>query len=334
MKKLSLVFCLSFCFMLTAQITDFDDINFNRADNIAKRHSNLDLKNLPLLAHNLTFDLPTEAEKFRAIYTWVCSNIKGDLVQDSKVSKNRKKFQKDSVGYVNWNNAYKNKAIKKLLKQNKTMCTGYAYLIKELCFLANIECKIINGYGRSTTTNVDTLQLVNHSWNAVKLSDKWYLCDATWSSGYFINDVFIKDYNLGYFLTEPILFAKNHYPINKKWLLDSTLISSDYTASPMVYGKTFTHQITPISPSNLNTFVKENEIINFSFKIPDTINTKDVTLIQYSGFNEITRDLEYIKQDNGQVTLASKFKNIGTFDVHLKLKNDIVTSYTIQVAKK
>jgi len=334
MKKISLLFCFLLCTIVTAQITDFDDINFTKADNIAKRHSNLDLKNLPFLAHNLTFDLPTEAEKFRAIYTWVCSNIKGDLVQDSKVSKNRKKFQKDSVGYVNWNNAYKNKAIKKLLKQNKTMCTGYAYLIKELCFLANIECKIINGYGRSTTTNVDTLQLVNHSWNAVKLSDKWYLCDATWSSGYFINDVFIKDYNLGYFLTEPILFAKNHYPINKKWLLDSTLIASDYQASPMVYGKTFTHQIIPIYPSNLNTTIKRNDVINFSFKMPDVINIKDVTLIEYSGFNEITRDLEYTKQDNGQITLASTFKNEGIFDVHLKFKNDIISSYTIQVLEK
>ncbi|MEQ3664092.1 MULTISPECIES: transglutaminase domain-containing protein [unclassified Olleya] len=334
MKKLSLLFCFLLCTIVTAQITDFDDINFTRADNIAKRHNNLDLKNLPLLAHNLTFNLPTEAEKFRAIYTWVCSNIKGDLAQDSKVSKNRKKFQKDSLGYVNWNNSYKNKAIKKLLKQNKTMCTGYAYLIKELCFLANIECKIINGYGRSTTTNVDTLQLVNHSWNAVKLNDKWYLCDATWSSGYFINDVFIKDYNLGYFLTEPILFAKNHYPINKKWLLDSTLIASDYQAYPMVYGKTFTHQIIPIYPSNLNTTIKRNDVINFSFKMPDVINIKDVTLIEYSGFNEITRDLEYTKQDNGQITLASTFKNEGIFDVHLKFKNDIISSYTIQVLEK
>ncbi len=146
------------------------------------------------------------------------------------------------------------------------MCTGYAYLIKELCFLANIECKIINGYGRSTTTNVDTLQLVNHSWNAVKLNDKWYLCDATWSSGYFINDVFIKDYNLGYFLTEPILFAKNHYPINKKWLLDSTLIASDYQASPMVYGKTFSHQIIPYYPVKSEYHHKRNDVIILRLK--------------------------------------------------------------------
>ena len=89
MKNLNLLFCFLICSILTAQISDFDSINFTRADNIAKRNSNLDLKNLPLLAHKLTFDLPSDAEKFRAIYTWVCTNIKGDLTQDSKVSKNR-----------------------------------------------------------------------------------------------------------------------------------------------------------------------------------------------------------------------------------------------------
>src|SRR5690606_12898203 len=127
-------------------------------------------------------------------------------------------------------------------KNKKTMCTGYAYLIKEMCFLANIESKIIDGYGRTTASNVDSLETINHSWNAVKLNNKWYLCDATWSSGYTLNNyLFIKDYNDGYFLTDPILFATNHYPIDKKWFLNITLEQSEFESPPLVYGELFKH---------------------------------------------------------------------------------------------
>ena len=76
------------------------------------------------------------------------------------------------------------------------MCTGYAYLIKELCFLANIESEIIDGYARTVRSNIDALDMANHSWNAVKLNNKWYLCDATWSSGYTLNkSIFINPFS-------------------------------------------------------------------------------------------------------------------------------------------
>ncbi len=331
MKNVSLLFFLLILNSAIAQVSDFKAIDFTRADNIAKLNADASLENLPLLAHNLTNKLHTKAEKFRAIYTWVCLNIKGDLVQDNKVSKNRKKYKNDSIAYLKWNNAYKKTAFKKLRKQKKTMCTGYAYLIKELCFLADIECAIINGYGRSTTTNVTSLELANHSWNAVKLNDKWYLCDATWSSGYFINDVFIKDYNLGYFLTDPRLFAKNHYPLEKKWLLNDTLLDTDFTASPIVYANTFLHKTLPITPNNLYTTVKLKDKVTFSFKALNTIKIEDVSLVQLYGFKQIPFKINNLKIDNDLVSFTYAFKNKTTFDVHLKIKNDIVATYTIDV---
>ena len=169
---------------LYAQITDFKSIDFTRADNIAKLNEGSSLKNLPLLAHKLTHNLPTKVEKFRAIYFWVCHNIKGDYSQYIKVASKRKKLKDNTAEFLKWNSAYKKVMFKKLLKHKRTMCTGYAYLIKELCFLANIECEIVDGYGRTVDENINTLETANHSWNAVKLNNKWYLCDATWASGY------------------------------------------------------------------------------------------------------------------------------------------------------
>ena len=326
---LFLVFTYTSC---NAQISDFKTTDFTYADNIAKLNEGGSLANLPLLAQKLTLNLPTEVERFRAIYTWVCSNIKGDINQHNKVSRKRRKFQNDSLGYIEWNNEYKKIAFKKLLKHKKTMCTGYAYLIKELCFLANIECKIIDGYGRTVNSNIESLELVNHSWNAVKLNNKWYLCDATWSSGYMIADnIFVKDYNDGYFLTEPLLFAKNHYPLNKKWLLNETLINEKFIVSPLVYSEAFKHKIMPISPEKMNVEIHKNSELNFSFKSLKKSSVDKIYLVQFSGNNEKKLNIYHLKNKNGLAQFKHIFKHKGSFDIHLKIDKDIIATYTINV---
>ena len=204
-------FLLIFVFISQAQISDFKDVDFTKANNTAKRNHGRSLKNLPLLVHHLTSNLDTDVEKFRSIYLWVCQNIDGDASQHKKVYKQRKKLSGDNDRYLEWNNDFKIEAFEILKKRKKTMCTGYAYLIKELCFIADIKCEIIDGYGRSFDRNVEALEMVNHSWNAVKLDNRWYLCDPTWSSGFMVNgDLFVRNYNNGYFLTEPELFAKSN----------------------------------------------------------------------------------------------------------------------------
>ena len=122
---------MTFYFLkVSSQVSDFKNIDFTKADNIAKLNQGEDLYNLPILSYKVTSNLSSEAEKFRAIYTWVCNNIKGDYKQHNKVTRNRKKFRSDSLNFLKWNKKYKKKAFKKLLKYKKTMCTGYAYLIK------------------------------------------------------------------------------------------------------------------------------------------------------------------------------------------------------------
>lgn len=87
-----------------AQVSDFKSIDFTVADNIANLKKGRSLDNFPLLAHELTYKLNTDVEKFRAIYTWVCTNIKGDLSVGDKVLHKRKKHKNDSLSYAKWNN--------------------------------------------------------------------------------------------------------------------------------------------------------------------------------------------------------------------------------------
>ncbi len=317
-----------------AQIADFKNIDFTKADNIAKLNKGEDLQNLPLLSYKLTAKLTTKVEKFRAIYTWVCTNIIGDINQHDKVSYKRKKLKKDSIALMKWNEEYKKKVFTKLLKHNKTMCTGYAYLIKELSFLADIECKIIDGYGRTFNSNIDTLETPNHSWNAVKLNNQWYLCDATWSSGYMNeNAVFVKDYNDGYFLTEPILFAENHYPLQKKWLLNKVTTNTTFLNSPLIYGEAFKYKISSLKPSKMNLEVLNNKEVSFQFKALKNTPVNKVALITFLGDKEKKFHIYNIKKENGIITFKNKFKHKGFYDVHLKIGDDIVATYTILVTK-
>ncbi|MBC2845986.1 transglutaminase domain-containing protein [Winogradskyella flava] len=330
-----LLFLLSFfSWSITAQISDFNHIDFTKADNVVALNEGKDLDNLALLTFKLTNKLSTDVEKFRAIYTWVSRNIRGDSYQHNLVSRKRDKFKNNSLGYIKWNNEFKKIAFKKLLNHKKTMCTGYAYLIKEMCYMANIDCQIIDGYARSFKTNVEALESYNHSWNAVKLNNKWYLCDATWSSGYMINSsLFVKDYNDGYFLTDPVLFAKNHYPMQKKWFLNDSLKESKFIPEPIVYGETFKHKVIPISPERLNTIISKNQEVYFKFKSLDTISNKDISLIQVVGNVHRSFKIYDLKNKNGLISFRHRFKRRGLYDVHLKIKNDIVVSYSFEINK-
>ena len=332
MKKLLVIVSLLIVNSSWAQLSDFNTTDFTIADNVAKLNEGKSLNNLPLLAFELTHKLNTDVEKFRAIYMWVCENIRGDSRQDSEVSKHIQLYKDDSLGFRQWNRDYKKTALQKLVKYKKTMCTGYAYLIKELSYLAGIECKIINGYGRTISANIDALEFKNHSWNVVKLNNKWYLCDATWSSGY-IDDysVFIKEWNEGYFLTEPKLFAQSHYPQDKQWLLDSTLIQSKFVPSPLVYGEAYAYKIMPLHPQTMTVVVKKNSIVDFEFLSIANASIDNISLIQIIDSKERAFDIYDIKQTNGHVTFKNKFEHRGTFDVHLKINDDIIASYVIKV---
>jgi transglutaminase/protease-like cytokinesis protein 3 len=335
LRKITILFLLLFFNIIIAQVSDFNNVDFTRADNIAKLNKGESLENLPLLSYKLTSKLTTDVEKFRAIYTWVCNNIDGDFYQQSRILRKRKKHKKDSVDLIKWNNHHKKIAFKKLLKYKKTMCTGYAYLIKELAFLADIESEIINGYGRDVDSNVDKLEMANHSWNAVKLNGKWYLCDATWSSGYIDEkNSFVNDFNDGYFLADPIMFSKNHYPLDTKWLLNSQTTSTTFVTSPIVYAEAFEYKVFPLSPSKMDLKVKKKGALNFKIKNINDISSENISLVIFSGIVEKNLNIYDIKKENNFIFFKNKFNLVGFYDIHLKVDQDIIATYTVEVNAK
>ena len=320
------------------QRSDFSHLDFKKADSIALLHKGASLENLPLLVFNLTAKLPHEAGKFRALYTWVCTNIENDYSAYLKTRKKRKKISEDREAFLDWNNSFTPKVFEKLVQHRKTACTGYAYLICELAKLADIECEIVNGYGRTPTLILNEESIPNHAWNAVKLNDKWYLCDATWSAGRIMlkedGPEFESDYYDGYFLADPALFVKNHYPLKTKWtLLPNPPTFEQFLQGPVVYKEAFGRTIIPIAPEKMVVELKKIEPVVFKLKAPERMLKNSLSLSLKRGYSSESVN-PVIERQAENYNLKYVFDRSGSYDVHILVDSTIMATYVVKVKRK
>ncbi|WP_298418740.1 transglutaminase domain-containing protein [uncultured Kordia sp.] len=339
MRRITYIFLFIFVFQSNAQIADFKTVKFDKADKIALKYKDENLSNLPQLSYKLTSELTTDIERFRAIFKWVCSNISNDYSMFTRNMRKRRRYRNDSVKLAAWNAEFKKTAFKKLLKKNRTVCTGYAYLVKELASLAGIECKIVNGHARTSTINIETLDInsPNHSWNAVKLNDKWYLCDPTWASGipnpttyrfqFYFND--------GFFLSDPNIFSINHYPQNEEWFLlaEEKPTFNMFLEAPVIYGNAYNYFSNHLEPKKLDNTVKQNEKVTFRYRLLKNINKNDVHLIVEKNENEKKVKPSFISTEKTTLIFEHAFDFRGYYDVHLYIKNDLIATYSFEVKK-
>lgn len=328
---------LGLTFSIYAQRTDFENVNFKEADSIAAFYRGEGLTNLPVLTHKLTASLTTDVEKFRAIYTWVGTNIQNDYNSYLKTSKKRKKLANDREAYLAWNNSFTPKVFENLIKHKKTACTGYAYLTKELATLADLNCEIINGYGRTPNLSLSDTSTPNHSWNKIELNGKWYLCDTTWSAGQVMleNDgpAFQQNYHDGYFLADPALFVKNHYPLEiKATLLENPPSFEEFVDGPVVYKDAFSYPIIPLYPKKMHLQISQYEKIDFVLDIPKNQKPEQLVLSLNNGGRDIIVQPEILYQKNG-VALRYGFEQKGLFDVHIKKGDELMATYVVRVKR-
>lgn len=334
MQKVIALFLIFNCSLLLGQQTDFKHIDFKKADSIAKKVKSKRLFELNKLTVELTKNLHTDIEKVRVIYKWICLNIANDFRLFEKNERKRRKYKNDSIQLANWNSELKKELFKRLLKRKRTICTGYAYLFKEMCNIIDISCKMVYGFGKTVDFLDFDPSLPNHTWNIVKIDKKWYLCDATWAAGISNAEegVFQFSYNNGYFLTEPKLFFFNHFPIKPEYsLLEKTPNFQEFIDAPLLYGEAYKILKNHISPKKMFQTIELNSTIPFTYEFKEN---KD---IQYklkfriaNGSSEKTYYPTHQKSKN-TTTLHYTFKKVGLFDVHLYLEDKIVATYVFKV---
>lgn len=327
----TLLLLLSIAGVTHAQLSDFKHINFSKADSMAALYPHHTLTNIKGLSDKLTAGLQTPVEKFRAIYKWVCGNIENDAELYLR-NKSRREKLKDSVALKAWNTEFTKVVFDKLVKKHRTVCTGYAYLVRELAFHAGITAVIVDGYGRTAVANIGGKGIVNHSWSAVKLNDKWYLCDPTWSSGVLYDQKnFVKTSDNIYFLSDPALFIRNHYPVNTSWtLLENSPTLDEYLHAPLVYRDIHTFGIQAFSTETFEVTVAKGKSLILQFTIPSEISIHEIELsIQIAGIPKLVSPVSY-RNETGQY-IEYTFTSKGKYPVHVLFDGRYICTYTVHV---
>lgn len=169
------------------------------------------------------------------------------------------------------------------------------------------------------------------------MNSKWYLCDATWSSGVFdLNkNTFILNYNDGYFLTNPKDFLKNHFPIDSKWQLNEEKLKFvDFTRFPLVYGESFKNNVISIFPLKMNLEVQKGDEINFQLEKTKPINLEAIRIELISGNYKKIIIPKISSLSDTVVELQYDFNQKGDYDLHIKINEDYISTYVVNVNKK
>jgi len=320
--------------LLRGQNVNYNHKDFTKADSVASLYPNHSLSDLRNLSYKLTHPFATDVDKFRAIYRWVCDNIENDYDFYKKNKYKREKLKNRPAELTEWNQKFSPRVFQKLLEQHKTVCTGYAYLVKELATYAGIPCEIINGYGRTIAANIGGSGIANHSWNAVELNNQWYLCDATWSSGS-INAqeaIFIRQFSDAYFLAASSLFVKNHYPLDTTWILLKQKPSlQEFLNGPIIYINALSYQVTPIFPKQFNINASKGDTIHFRFqkegdKLKESMELEIIHAVSTSSMYPAINE-----ESQGLYNIDYVFTRRGTFVVHLLLNTEYLFTYTVNV---
>lgn len=94
------------------------------------------------------------------------AGVKKGLSQKAAVTK----INNYLVKYLAYDYSVRNTTLYSAVKKKKTVCQGYAELFSAMCRYAGIHNRMVIGYARG-----------DHSWNMVRLSNKWYYVDVTWN---------------------------------------------------------------------------------------------------------------------------------------------------------
>ena len=330
-RSVTLVLILISVVILRAQPEGLTHTDYRRPDSVAALYQGHSLSNLPLLTQKLTVGFSTEREKFRALYKWICDNIVYDHAMFD-LNKRKQTSARSSDERTKWSVEFRSRVFKNLRTKRQTICTGYAYLLSEMATLAGLKCVIVDGYGRNASSNIGGTGVPNHSWNAVRLDNKWFLCDPTWSAGYYDADqsAFVVRFNPVYFLSEPTSFIKNHFPLDPAWmLLDQKPTLHQFLNGPLFYPAAFNFNITKVYPETFEFTAEKGEDVKIEFLGNKAIRKATILSTHGNSSKEVLSTLT--AQNPGKYQVTYHFTTKGTHVMHVLLEDRCVFTYRVLV---
>ena len=237
-----------------------------------------------------------------------------------------------SIIWITENIAYDVKAFEKedpsaaqliyVIKNKKTICGGYASLVKFFCNSFNIECEIVNGYGRAGKNKIVMNQSYlrsNHAWNSIKINDTWRLVDATWAAGV-VDDsdednlVYHKRFNETYYDTPPEKMILNHLPEQKQFqLTNKRTDQKKFMKSPLYTSEFLSHDISAVLPDTALIRTKVGDTLIFKLKT-------DLPLRSFSAFSDNLEKATYhapVTNKDGWIEFRYPVRLIGFYNLYI-----------------
>jgi hypothetical protein len=181
--------------------------DFSAVDAHASKFPRDQVTSISQLSRHLTSPFSNKTDKARAIFVWLHHNIIYNT--EAFFSGNLKPSTPSST-----------------LSSGLAVCEGYAGLFSELAAQAEIEAKVVSGYGKGfgfispTRGKVPEFES-NHAWNMVKLdSQEWHLIDSCWGAGHVSSDKrWVTTFNPRYFCSSAEEFGRDHFPQDQEMQL-------------------------------------------------------------------------------------------------------------------
>jgi len=181
--------------------------------------------------------------KVKILHDWICNNIAFDV----------------SGGRQDYTSVIKNKS---------GGSEGFSNLMRKMCELAKIESMVIDGYAKTYayTGTLDTN--ARHSWNAVKINNKWYLLDAALDSGYVDGKTFIKRYSTSYLFNDSRDFLYTHLPDRNNHQFYAPVVTREqFVDEPLIPGDFFGNGLIIKSElPSYNTYINEPYMVTMELK--------------------------------------------------------------------
>lgn len=213
--------------VFSQSLAELKSFEYFKADSVALHFPKKKYRNVTEIATALAKDLPTQQEKFRAIFRWITDNIE---------------YNKSAQNVTETS---------KILKKNKAVCQGFSNILKEMCNAVAIPCEVITGFTKTEAAEINKpLKKTDHAWNCVQLYGQWCLVDVTWATSKLdvFTHKFMKEFDEHYYLTPPEDFILDHFPKEKKYqFLAKPVKSKTFISWPVYYPDYFHLKIEGIS---------------------------------------------------------------------------------------
>jgi len=181
---------------------------------------------LPDVVSRLISGVSDPLQKAKNINDWICDNISYDTE-------------------TYFRNANRRQDYISVLNSKLAVCAGYSALFNEMCRLASVECIVISGFSKGFGYTGRIGSSPDHAWNAVKVSNKWYLVDVTWNAGYLDYRSYIKSYSTDYLFLDSRSFLYSHLPLDNKYQFFAPVVTREqFVEEPYIAGVFFKYQLT------------------------------------------------------------------------------------------